>query len=550
MADDQKVQYVIELLEKGDGAKQAVSDLKAVGAAAKETAAATEVMNKAGAASAAGWNVSAGQMKHASHALAADLRLLALVSFPEVAAKGLAAEAALKATASTAKLLGVSATSVGGVVVALAASVWTGVEAWKAYKAILQEADSELALMNRNAELAKSLVHTIETLKESGKISPDKYGQLRGEVRGALTAATTAQESEFLRRIALELADLNAESKQYLELKKQLIAASEIGYAKAISEAQAVNELNAERIKDTKSLTIAQREELNALNAKDLVLAKNRAEFQRTADIEHITFEVRKDSLSAEDRKLGEINLQYNQLFQKVADLGDSGAISYEKVLALQDQLGASLHRAKFEASDLGQAVNQSVSMLASTGAHAFVGLITGAKDLKQQFADLLKSIAEMILQMILLRTLKSAFGLAGDGGVFPSARGGVYAMAAGGIAGVDTVSSPTFFPQFNVLAGERGSEMLAVLSRPQMMEVGGVRAAIGYAQGNQLALSSAADLKRAAAGKEPVEILISLDPGLHAQIVSDATHSAVIRINTNLKQDTDTSRAVKSLMT
>ena len=101
MAQDLKTQYVIELLEQGTGAKTAVADLKSVSAAAKETTAATETMTAAAAASSAGFTVSAGQMKTAARTLSADLKLLALVSFPEVAAKGFALEAALKAVAST-----------------------------------------------------------------------------------------------------------------------------------------------------------------------------------------------------------------------------------------------------------------------------------------------------------------------------------------------------------------------------------------------------------------------------------------------------------------
>ena len=78
------------------------------------------------------------------------------------------------------------------------------------------------------------------------------------------------------------------------------------------------------------------------------------------------------------------------------------------------------------------------------------------------------------------------------------------------------------------------------------MMEIGGIQAAVGNAGRNQLALTNAADLQRARPG--PVEINITLDPGLRAEITNDASQAAVIRVNTNLKQDTDTSRAVKAL--
>src|SRR5438270_11475998 len=98
MATDLKTQYVIELLEQGTGAKTAVADLKAVSAAAKETTVATETMNAATAASSVGFTVGAGQMKTAARTLATDMRLLAFVSFPEVAGKLRGLELGLKAT--------------------------------------------------------------------------------------------------------------------------------------------------------------------------------------------------------------------------------------------------------------------------------------------------------------------------------------------------------------------------------------------------------------------------------------------------------------------
>jgi len=98
-------------------------------------------------------------------------------------------------------------------------------------------------------------------------------------------------------------------------------------------------------------------------------------------------------------------------------------------------------------------------------------------------------------------------------------------------------VSASTFFPKYNVLAGEAGPEWLTVLSRPRMMEIGGIQAAVGNAGRNQLALTNAADLQRAGPGGRLV-IEVNVSPDAEARITDNAINGAVVRVNANLKQD------------
>ena len=51
---------------------------------------------------------------------------------------------------------------------------------------------------------------------------------------------------------------------------------------------------------------------------------------------------------------------------------------------------------------------------------------------------------------------------------------------AASGVAGVSELTGPTYFPRFNVLAGEAGREMMTVLARPRTLSIGGANAIIG----------------------------------------------------------------------
>ena len=296
-----------------------------------------------------------------------------------------------------------------------------------------------------------------------------------------------------------------------------------------------------------------QKEDMREVESRSRRIQQEQAEAQQIKSFQDDLLEA---TLSGDERESFANLRTFQERMKQIQQLSLAEKIGGQEEIDLINAAGAAYERQdenikslKNETADFGKVLDQSFQLMASTGAHAFVGLIAGAQGLKASFADLLKSIAETIMQVVLLRGLRSVFGGAAEGGVFPAASGGVFAVASGGIAGVGMVSSPTFFPKFNVLAGEAGSEWLTVLSRPRMMEIGGIQAAVGNAGRNQLALTNAADL-RAAARPGPVEINITLDPGLRAEITNDASQAAVIRVNTNLKQDTDTSRAVKALTT
>ncbi|EEF62103.1 hypothetical protein [Pedosphaera parvula] len=151
----------------------------------------------------------------------------------------------------------------------------------------------------------------------------------------------------------------------------------------------------------------------------------------------------------------------------------------------------------------------------ASGLSHAFMSIIDGSKSAGDAFKDFAKSflsqIAEMIMQMLILDALKSVLAF-GDGGqaASPAAKGGMFPftaaatgvmLAAAGVQGVNDVNGPTYFPKFNVLAGEAGHEVMTVMAKPQMGNIDGMPVILGNVGPEKLAVLSQANLSRMVQG-------------------------------------------------
>jgi len=574
MADDLKAQYVIELLEQGTGAKTAVEDLKSVAAAAKETTTATETMNAAQNAAGNTFNISAGQMKTAARALSQDLKLLALVSFPEVAGKGLAAEAVLKAVGTTSKLLGASVVGVAGSIAVLLPTIQSAAEAWKAYAEIMKAAAAGNEAFAASVGAKISAIKALAQLSAAGGVSDER----RAELGAMLDSNSPARRNQAQMTIIALQSRHDAEEKSMAQWQgAQGIAENYVGgtltgeagqtfaatkaweqardavlkyKAAGVDTERALSEIDAgyadviERIHQEK-LDNVDSEGMREVNARAQRVQEEQAAAQQILSLQ--------DDLTSAGLK-GEEKLRFDNLrtfkdrMRQIDDLSSAEKITGQQELDLSRAAEQAYARTNehiqeikkqvFAASEVGKLLNRSLEMVSQTSAHAFVGLITGAKDLKQSFVDLLKSMTEMVIQMLILKALRGAFGLgAAEGGVYPSASGGIFALAGGGIAGVGMVSASTFFPKYNVLAGEAGPEWLTVLSRPRMMEIGGIQAAVGNAGRNQLALTNAADLQRAGPGGRLV-IEVNVSPDAEARITHNSINGAVVRVNANLKQD------------
>ena len=174
-----------------------------------------------------------------------------------------------------------------------------------------------------------------------------------------------------------------------------------------------------------------------------------------------------------------------------------------------------------------------------------------GGAALRQFASQFLAQVAQMILQLLILRALKSAFGtsLFGGGGVAMAAQGGFFPQyAANGLAGVNSVSSATYFPKFNVVAGEAGREMMTVLARPRFMQIGGMQAVVGNAGGNRLAITNADALARGGGGGANGHVVIEVrhSEAAQAEIVEQSVQGAVVRVTREAQRHTRLREAIK----
>lgn len=220
-------------------------------------------------------------------------------------------------------------------------------------------------------------------------------------------------------------------------------------------------------------------------------------------------------------------------------------------------RLGQQAEIARFAASDLGRELQD----VGRRGTEAFAagfsktlvdGIRTGRFEFRQFASEFLAQIAQMILQAVILATLRKAFSGTSAGSFLGFAEGG-FAPRAMAVGGVQHVSSATYFPRFNAVAGEAGSEVLAVLSKPRFMQIGGLQSYVGSVAGSELAMTNARDLRSAVGGQRAgvggqivVEVRGTKD--FEARIVDSSIEGAVVRVVNDLHQDTPVSSAVKGL--
>lgn len=251
------------------------------------------------------------------------------------------------------------------------------------------------------------------------------------------------------------------------------------------------------------------------------------------------------DLIQSRDRQRREA---YDKLFNEGFITSDQKSDAYKE--SDIDRRNA-LAETKAQLTDIQRLGEQTTHMFAGGFSQAFVDFASGAKSAKEAFGDFARSflsqIAQMIMEQIILNAISGIMGgakAAAQGGMFPRM------MASGGMAGVAAVSSPTYFPRFNVVAGEAGKEMLTVLARPRMMEVGGMQAIVGSAQGNRLAITSADGLAQSGGGAAGGTIVIQVQgtPDFEARVVSNSVRGAQVQVANDMRADTPISRGVKGL--
>jgi hypothetical protein len=271
-----------------------------------------------------------------------------------------------------------------------------------------------------------------------------------------------------------------------------------------------------------------------------------------------------KYAVSPKERQLNEVRQQYTEMRDLVTSYyeyelelaGDSAekikTLSTEKTTVLKN-LDKEQRQSLSETYQMYKQIGEyAATQFAGGMSRAFVDVIRGTKDagtaFKEFAADFLAQIAQMIMQMLILKALKGVFGMSEGGTAMAMASGGML-MAANGLAGVQSVSSPTYLPKFNVLAGEAGPEMLTVLARPTMAQIGNLSYISGSAQGNKLAIAQESQLKQLSGGMGGAAVIqVNLAPGLKADLVQSSISGAVLQVTNDLSSDTPVASAVKSL--
>lgn len=282
-------------------------------------------------------------------------------------------------------------------------------------------------------------------------------------------------------------------------------------------------------------------------SAQSLIAEQNRGFANTRANLE-----LNNPNFSS-NRKMQEVQLQseYNDQMKLYNILLEDGLITEQERTGLAMEADTKriqgLVQLRGQLTDIQQLEAAIAQNFASGMSAALVqSFQQGGQALQAFFSQFMQQTAQMIIQLLIIKALKStSWGSA----LFPAAEGGMFPrmMAAGGMQGVSSVSSPTYFPRFNVVAGEAGREMLTVLAKPRMMEIGGMQSVVGYAQGNRLAITNADQLAaRAGSGSGMVEIRVTLGPELRAEIVNQSVQNAVVTVTQEAQSNTPLRRAIR----
>ena len=253
------------------------------------------------------------------------------------------------------------------------------------------------------------------------------------------------------------------------------------------------------------------------------------------------------------------IEARYQMEIEKAQEAGDSVDAVLERQRQAMERISEAGRMAMFAVTDIGQGLQDIGQKGIESFAHGISTTLvqafrTGRFEFRQFASEFLAQIAQMIMQMLILATIKRSLAGTGVGAFLGFAEGGFAPRmaAAGMIAGTQTVNSATYFPQFNTVAGEAGSEVLAVLSRPRFMEIGGLASYVGSVQGQRVAMTNADDLARSAGGRGGVGGVITVQvtgtKDFEARVIDSSIEGAVVRVVNDLHTDTPVSNAVKGL--
>lgn len=498
------VQYTITVNKTGDGATQAINDFKSLANAAATT-------NTALAQNTSAMSTAVATTKTASStfkAMQGTLTLIGMQAFPQLTLAATTAQAAISGLRTASAAAGVSMMAMAGPLAVIAAGAYKAYEALTVLYDLMEarkaESASGASLEQSNQATADAFLKNVADKTAAGRL---RLTDAENEQLAEMLAANQFRQARTLIQGKLPMGDMMSDAE-----KQQEVSSRFKDFNRVNANANAYARLNVPEM-DT---DVSRQKQNVALDYNEQMALLN---------------QMRKDGLLTE-RELDAFTMEADtRRVESMVELK-------KHVTELQD-----LERkaAEMFAGGLSTAIVKSFT----EGGAAF-------KEFAQQF---MAQMAQMIMQAAIMRALFGATGAAsGTGGLIGgiingAAEGGMFPrmMASGGMAGVSTVSQATYFPKFNVVAGEAGREMMTVLARPRMMEVGGMQAVVGSAHGQQLAITSAGDLAgRGVGGTIVIQVQGTKD--FEARVVQSSVKGAVVQVAQDMHQDTPISRGVKGL--
>lgn len=554
MAETMATEYLIEIRAEGDGAIVAEKQFKQVSVAANQCNTSLNTFSTA----------SVRDVRGAARAMHSALMLVSTTAFPQASMAALTLSTSLRAVSEAASALKIPVGIAGAAVAGITAAIWTAVEASKVWKAEFVELGTVVDLRAANDRQYSALFGQIQSGESSGRIAPARARELMAQLEaGRDLRNNTAADATAMRAVYTQLQGINQQiyaENSLRDLRRTMTVESLDGYAKERAAIDTLYENRLAQITEVEQklrVSLQTERELARLAAEASQRRLERTTIERAGVLSGTM--LRLGSPTA-DRPAMQAAEDFREWRYEIEQLEKTGLFLPQTIQAFSDSacrayknITAEIEKAKWAQNEWNKRLVEGTELFASGLSDAIVDWASGLKDADDAFRDFARSflsqIAKMILQQLILNAVQSGMRAVGlmppaavgaAGGIFPRA------MSVGGTA---TVSSATYLPRFNVLAGEAGAEMLTVLARPRMMSFGGLEAAVGNAGPNRLAITQADRLQQFAGASGRVTIEVRPAAGYEAAIVDQAIRGARVVVVQDMTQDSDLSKATRRLM-
>ncbi len=539
------MEYTVSFTAAGDGAKVAIQDLKVIQQAATVAASSLNKLGGVPKQTLDNLTRTSTATSTAIQQLGVAVRTVAGSTIPQLGGAMNLASAAMRGVELNAVSMGGKIGLAGAAIAGLAATAYSGVQALSALESHGLSKTSAVSRAQQVEEQAATLQRELATMREAGAITEDTFVKLNRALSGSIGKPQNIAWLEWWGNLVSKpfgkfggfITDLT--SVPSTEELARFVQETN-SFAQSVQGAR-------EAIRKVQSGTAQE-----AIQNLQILSANKMAQSDQAA----AGFDL--DAAADRARRLTLLREQYNDSIKLTNQLENEGKITAQDATNLRLQADTALIRSQLqlrkEMSQTQQLIKQTGEVFATQLSSSIVSAFQNGKFAMKDFASqFFATVAQMILQAAILRALFGATGAGGllggmlaQGGVAFAARGGTFPrFAANGLAGVQSVSSPTYFPRFNVVAGEAGREMLTVLAKPRFMEVGGIQSVVGNAGPNRLAISNADELA-ARGGNGIVDIRVTLGPELRAEIVNQSVQNAVVTVTQEAQSNTPLRRAIR----